>query len=123
MKKKCVFVLEDNDDLRELFTILLEDDNFKVVTYPTATSFKAGMESEKPCPDIILMDIMLPDGNGMDICAQMKADKRYSAIPIIMMSAHKDMSDVTEFCKADDFIAKPFDINRFINTVERYAGR
>jgi DNA-binding response OmpR family regulator len=54
--------------------------------YPTITSFKNEMAFAHP--DMIVLDVMLTDGNGLDVCEEMKADKRTNDIPILMMSAH-----------------------------------
>ncbi len=60
MTKKYVFVLEDNDDLRELFVHLLQEESYEVRAYSNATSFKESLKCQRP--DVIIMDIMLPDG-------------------------------------------------------------
>lgn len=117
--KKCVFVLEDDESLRELFTILLEGEDFEVKTYPNATSFKQSLELEKP--DIIIMDVMLPDGDGIEICAEIKSMYATSHIPVIMMSAHRDFSYDRGNCEAEEFIEKPFDIDYLIEKVQRYV--
>jgi two-component system phosphate regulon response regulator PhoB len=121
MKKKCIFLLEDNDDLRELFTYLLEEDDYEVKTYADATSFRKGIQTETPHPNVILMDIRLPDGNGLDICKELKSNPELAYIPIIMMSAHMSKSQVKETCPADDFIEKPFDITTFLHSVQQLA--
>ncbi len=117
--KKRVFVLEDDDSLRELFIILLEEEGYVVEAYPSATSFIKGLESE--LPNLIIMDVRLPDGNGIEICAQVKADPRTAQIPIILASAHIDFSNPHQPNTANAFINKPFDIQTLIDTVYRYA--
>lgn len=117
--KKCVFLLEDNTDLRELFTYLLEEEQYDVKSYPSVAEFLAGISNEHP--DIFVMDVMLPDGNGLDVCELLKKDYRTSAIPIIMMSAHKDLAELKSGCSADEFIEKPFDIHQFLSKVGKLA--
>jgi len=119
--KKCVFVLEDDDSLRELFTILLEEEQFEVKTYPTATSFKEGLKHEKP--DIIIMDVMLPDGDGLEVCKEVKNTINTSHIPVIMMSAHQDFALVKNNCSAEEFITKPFDIDYFVKKVNLHLSK
>lgn len=119
--KKCVFVLEDDNDLRELFEFMLTNDNYLVKTYPDATTFRSAIGNESPRPNVILMDVRLPDGNGLDICEELKANPELSDIPVIMMSAHMNWVDAGQQCNAEDFIEKPFDINDFLNRVEKYA--
>ena len=117
--KKSVFLLEDNIDLIELFTILLEEESYHVSAFPTVTLFNKVISDK--LPDIFLLDVMLPDGNGADICEQLKNSPRTKHIPVILMSANNTAADIKKRCMADDFIAKPFDINEFIKKVNRYV--
>jgi CheY-like chemotaxis protein len=117
--KKCVFVLEDDDDIRELFTILLEEEKYQVKSYPNAKSFLASLEHEQP--DLLIMDVMLPDGNGLEICKQLKSREQTAHIPIIMVSAHHDFAEGHEKCVAEAYVAKPFDINELMKKVNQYA--
>jgi DNA-binding response OmpR family regulator len=116
--KKCVFVLEDNDEIRELFTYLLEEESYEVHAYPTAASFRESLEHS--LPDLLVLDVMLPDGNGLDICCELKEDPKTESIPIIIMSAHAEISDMKKKCEAEEFIAKPFDIQNFIDKVQKH---
>lgn len=70
-------------------------------------------------PDLILMDIMLPDGNGLEMCRDLYADKSAAHIPVVLMSAHTAEYQVHRENCARDFIAKPFDIDEFIARVAR----
>jgi DNA-binding response OmpR family regulator len=116
--KKCIYILEDNDDIRELISYLLIEEDYDVRGYPTITSFKNEMAGSHP--DMIVLDVMLTDGNGLDVCEEMKADKRTNDIPILMMSAHAYMGEVKQHCDAEEFISKPFDITDFVSRIDRY---
>lgn len=118
--KKRVFVLEDNLDLIELFTILLEDASYQVSAFATVSSFKEVINDK--LPDIFLLDIMLPDGNGAEICEQLKSSPRTKHIPVILMSANNTVADIKSKCQAEDFIEKPFDIDVFIDKVNQYVN-
>ncbi len=118
--KKIVFVLEDNPELRELFTILLEEECYLVSAFPTVSMFNHVISYT--LPDVFLLDVMLPDGNGADICQELKLDPRTSHIPIIMMSANNSLAEIKYSCNADDYISKPFDIYDFIKKVNQYAN-
>jgi DNA-binding response OmpR family regulator len=116
--KKCVFVLEDNDELRELFTYLLEEESYEVHAYATAAAFRQSLEQS--LPDLLVLDVMLPDGNGLDICCELKEDPKTANIAIIIMSAHAEIEDMKKKCDAEEFITKPFDIQNFIDKVEKH---
>lgn len=118
--KKTVFLLEDNPELRELFTILLEEESYKVSSFPNISAFNSFVCTV--LPDIFLLDVMLPDGNGTEVCIKLKNNPRTNHIPIIMMSANSSIAEIKDICKADDFISKPFDIYDFIKKVNKYAN-
>ena len=111
MSKK-VFILEDNADLIELFTILLEEENFQVKACESVKKFNQLIEIETP--DIFLLDVMLLDGNGIEVCKSLKENPKTAHIPIVMTSANYNVADIQIDCDADAFIAKPFHIDDFI---------
>ncbi|MDQ7948095.1 MAG: response regulator [Pedobacter sp.] len=117
-QKKCIYILEDNDDIRELISYLLTEENYEVHGYPTIQSFKKKMSIAPP--DLVVLDVMLGDGNGLDVCDELKSDQRTQCIPVLMMSAHAGLADVKPKCRAEDFISKPFDINDFVRRIDRY---
>lgn len=112
---KNIYVVEDNDDIRELVSYLFENEGYLVRSFATATEFKTEMGNT--FPDIFLLDVMLPDGNGMDICNQLKTADASKNIPVVLMSANTNMTYIGEESLADDFISKPFDIDELINRV------
>lgn len=116
--KKCVYILEDNDDIREMIAYLLTEENYEVHGYPTVKSFKNELSFTHP--DMIILDVMLTDGNGLEVCDELKANNRTNDIPILMMSAHAFLKDVKSKCGAEDFISKPFDINDFVSRIDHY---
>lgn len=117
-KMKEIFIVEDDQDIRELIGFLLESHDFKVETFPTAEDFQNAIVNHNP--DLILLDIMLPDGNGVEICRNLKNTETTTQIPILLMSAHADASILNNHC-ANDFIAKPFDIDDLLSRVNQYV--
>jgi DNA-binding response OmpR family regulator len=81
-RKKCIYILEDNDDIRELIVLLLTEENYEVRSYPTVRSFKKEIALGRP--DLIVLDVMLGDGNGIDVCDELKANKVTHHIPILI---------------------------------------
>ncbi|WP_316771519.1 response regulator transcription factor [Pedobacter frigiditerrae] len=116
--KKCIYILEDNDDIRELISFLLTEENYDVKSYPTVKSFQNKMLYSHP--DMVILDVMLTDGNGIDVCDELKGNTRTNDIPILMMSAHSHGHDIKQKCDVDDFISKPFDIDDFVKRVGTY---
>ncbi len=118
---KKIYLVEDDYNLRELICYLLTDHDYEVEAFANATSFKERISGLDIDPDLILMDIMLPDGNGVELCRAIKADDKTSSIPVILMSAHADPS-ITQNSGAIDFIAKPFDVDQFYSRLNKYLN-
>jgi two-component system phosphate regulon response regulator PhoB len=66
-------------------------------------------------PDLFVLGLMLPDGNGLVICKELKADHRTSKIPVLLMSANKNKDEVISEACTNDFISKPFNIDYLKN--------
>lgn len=112
--KKQIVVVEDNISIREMIEYILEDHQIEVVSFATAGDFRDAMADINP--NLYLLDIMLPDGNGTDLCRELKANPKSRETPVIMMSAHFGQGQIE--CGAEDFIEKPFDIDDLISRIE-----
>ncbi|MGY3052424.1 DNA-binding response OmpR family regulator [Pedobacter sp. UYEF25] len=108
-------VVEDNDDIREIIGMLLTMEHYQVHLCENASTFRAEVLIRRP--DLVILDVMLPDGNGIDLCCEVKLDYNTGHIPVMMMSAHSSLNEIRKKCEADDFINKPFDIDDFIARV------
>jgi DNA-binding response OmpR family regulator len=114
---KQIHVVEDDQDIRQIIELILEEEGYKVKAFPDVTSFHAGMVES--IPDLYLLDVMLPDGNGIDLCREIRTTDRIKNIPIIIMSAHARLDDLLKDGCVDDFISKPFDLNDIILKVHK----
>ena len=117
--KKSIYVVEDNACIREMIEFLLTEELYDVKTCPNTSEFWKQMAFHTP--DMVVLDVMLPDGNGVEICAKLKQNIKTYNIPVMMMSAGNQLNQVKAKCAAQDFINKPFDINDFINRVDHYV--
>jgi len=106
---KQIFILEDNPDISYVLDVFLTTKGYEVSMFSTISQLQDSFQQK--LPDVFLLDVMLPDGNGFSICEQIKQDARAAHIPVVMMSAHFDLELMPEVCAADDFIAKPFDLD------------
>jgi len=118
LMKKCIYVVEDNPNIREIIEFLLIEELYEVKTCPNTNDF--WLQMSKHLPDMVILDIMLPDGNGLDICNTLKRNIKTHDIPVMMMSANNHLNAVKAKCDAEDFINKPFDLNDFVNRVDKY---
>lgn len=115
--KPYIFVVEDNADIGFILDYYLSEEGFDVRLFPTVAEFSTTFAVETP--DIILMDVMLPDGNGLELCERIKHDPRTADLPVLIMSAHASMSNNTN-CPAEEFIPKPFDLEFLLNKIRRH---
>ena len=115
MMQREITILEDDRDIREIFTYLFTSEGYKVNGFDSVSAFL----NYPTHPDIFLLDVMLPDGSGLDVCRDLKANPGYSSTPIIMMSAHLEKANMVGHCKAEEFLEKPFDIDLLLSHVDK----
>ncbi|CAN5157791.1 hypothetical protein BH23BAC2_BH23BAC2_11400 [soil metagenome] len=113
---KQIYLVEDDNDIRELIEYLLLSQDYKVQSFPNAEDFRKKMNTETP--DLILLDIMLPDGNGLEMSRNLHSSNDTRGIPIVLMSAHTNI-DLSQEEGVNDFISKPFDIEDFFERINR----
>ncbi|SDS33180.1 Response regulator receiver domain-containing protein [Gillisia sp. Hel1_33_143] len=113
---KKIYLVEDDHALRELISFLLMDKDYEVEAFANAKSFKNKISTADA--DLILLDIMLPDGNGIDLCKLVKATSNTKDIPVLLMSAHANPS-IANDSGANDFIAKPFNVDDLYMHVQK----
>ncbi|MBX3093726.1 MAG: response regulator transcription factor [Cryobacterium sp.] len=100
-----ILVVDDDTALSEMIGIVLRSDGFDPVFCADGTGALAAFQSSKP--DLVLLDLMLPGKNGIEVCAEIRAE---SGVPIIMLTAKSDTADVVRGLEsgADDYVVKPF---------------
>jgi excisionase family DNA binding protein len=113
--KRKVLIVDDDRELVELITDVLErDGRFEVRS--VNNGFDAGMMVKEYRPDLIVLDIMLPDINGKEVCQKVRGDKSTDDVRIICISGMVEEDKVGELkaAGADDFMHKPFEIERLL---------
>lgn len=115
--QKTIYVLEDNADIGELINFLLTEQGYDVSVFGNIASFKRYANRDTP-PAMLIIDVMLPDGNGLDICKEWKSADSTRHIPILVMSAYEDYQHDNRASDADGFISKPFDIQSLLLAVQ-----
>jgi len=103
--KGTVLIVDDDAALAEMLTIVLGNEGFTTVVCPTGDGALAAFRSSRP--DIVLLDLMLPGIDGIDVCRALRAE---SGVPIVMLTAKTDTVDVVVGLEsgADDYMVKPF---------------
>lgn len=108
MQKK-IYLVEDDDGIREMLELILSS-SYKVMVFATLRLFHAQMQ--QALPDLIIMDIMLPDGNGDEAGLSLQDNESTCRIPVLFMSANTKFNLLSEW-PLHDFISKPFDVGVF----------
>jgi len=108
MAPETILVVEDEEDIAELIRFNLDREGYRVFT---AASGEAGLaEAARQDPDLVLLDLMLPGMNGLEVCRRLKADSGTAKIPVVMVTARGEEADVVTGLElgADDYVTKPF---------------
>ena len=106
--KKLIAIIDDEPDILELVSINLKKANYETKCFERVEPFRNFLTSK--LPDLIVLDLMLPDADGFDVCKELKSHSEYKHIPIVMLTAKGDVTDRVlglEF-GADDYMVKPF---------------
>ncbi len=118
-----IYVVEDDKNIREIEVFALRNTGYDIKDFECAKEFYQEMEEKKP--DIILLDIMLPDEDGLDIVRKLRAGIETKDIPIILVTAKTSEIDKVKGLDigADDYMAKPFGVMELISRVKALLRR
>ena len=120
---KRILVVEDNELNMKLFCDLLEVNNYETIKARDGTM--ALELTRKHHPDLILMDIQLPEVSGLEVTRWIRDDPTISSIPIVAVTAFAMKGDEEKIresgCEA--YIAKPISVTHFLETIDKFAGR
>ncbi len=118
-----IYIVEDDNDIREIETIALKNSNHTVYAFDNAKDFYKKIDDT--LPDLVLLDIMLPDENGYDIVRKLRNNPSMKHLPIIMVTAKSTEMDMIKGLDegADDYIRKPFSVMELITRVKALLRR
>ena len=117
MEKRKILIVDDDRDILEVMGLIMESEGYEVDLISNGQ--KVFDHISEFNPDLIILDVMLGNMDGREICKQIKNTEDTLHIPVIMVSASHNINDsVEKTCQPDDFVEKPFDIVNLINKVE-----
>ena len=123
VQNKTILIIDDDGDIREFLGELLETEGYQT---HTAASGRTGIDLAKQVrPDLVLLDIMMPEMDGYEVCERLKADPDVRDIPVVMVTVKNDIADIIRsvVLGATGFIVKPFDSENFLQMVEMILTR
>ena len=123
-ERHALLVVEDDPDLSTLVAEIFSVEGFEVRSAANRAQINA--EVNKPMlPDLILLDIMLPDADGLQILARLRAHPKFARLPVIMMTGKAEPSDVKAglAAGADGYVSKPFRMSALVAAVNLVLGR
>ncbi|RZL40769.1 MAG: response regulator transcription factor, partial [Pedobacter sp.] len=103
MKPK-IFILEDDESIRDLYPYILGEENYDMKTFASVKDFNATCHE---VPNLYILDVMLPDGNGLEIYRDLQNNPATAKIPVLVMSAHEDAEIVRDNYPNVSFLSKP----------------
>lgn len=111
-----ILVLDDDPDIGMMIRIMLEYRGYRVIVINRASELPVVIQNNPV--SLVIMDMLLSGDNGTDICSAFKNDTATTDIPVIMFSAHPNARDICLAAGADQFLAKPFDMQDLYNKVD-----
>jgi DNA-binding response OmpR family regulator len=120
---QVIFVLEDDADIRRLVQFQLEGAGYSVRAYPALGSIVQDAERQRPA--LFLLDIMVPGGDGLDLCRRLRQNTTLASVPIIFLTARAAENDRVHGLElgADDYITKPFAMRELLARVKAVLRR
>lgn len=116
---KKILIADDNLDILESMRVLLEMEGYDVMTTSRGKNVEGML---KHSPDLVFLDIWISGTDGREVCRDIKSKSATKDIPIIMISAGRNVAKSAIDSGADDFIAKPFEIDNVLNKVKKHLS-
>jgi two-component system alkaline phosphatase synthesis response regulator PhoP len=118
-----ILIVDDDPDLVEAVSIILESKGYAVAAAYGGVEGLEKVKTEKP--DLIVLDVMMPDKDGYEVCKELKADAKYRSIPILLLTAVVSKISTTKYTQqmgmeteADDYVDKPVEPDELVRRIE-----
>lgn len=118
MNKKKILIFDDDTTILEVVTIIFEENGYDVEISETSHDILERVENFRP--DLILMDNWIPNIGGVEATKKLKSHPDFKAIPVIYVTANNDIAKLAKEAGADDFVAKPFDLDDIEEKVKTF---
>lgn len=116
--EQVICIIEDDESIQDVLSIILKRAGYKIEIYSEGN---AVLQGDYLLPDLFLIDKQLPGVDGITICKHLKENESTSMIPVVMMSAFPGAKDLCLSAGADNFIEKPFQLDKLLSTIKHYT--
>ena len=115
--KKKILIIDDDQAILDAMSMMLEMEGYDVVTTPDGEHIQKKIKEN---PDLLFLDIWMSGVDGRDICKAIKAETATKNIPVVMISASREVAQSALESGADDFIAKPFQMTELLGVISKH---
>lgn len=119
MSKK-ILICDDDEGILDLLTMLLEDNGFDVIAEQSSLNVYKIIESEHP--DLLILDLWMPVLSGDQVLRMLKNNPATQTLPVMIISASMEGKQIAVLAGANDFMAKPFDVNTLVERVKKFLS-
>lgn len=121
--KKRIMVVDDDPDALALMSNILAEEGYELVKVSNAT--EVGLKAVQMTPDLILLDFLMPEINGFEVCKALRANELTRSIPIMAVTCLTKEEDIERIfeCGADEYLPKPFKVDQIREKVEELIGK
>jgi two-component system alkaline phosphatase synthesis response regulator PhoP len=126
--KQLILVVDDDPDLVDSISVKLEANNFR--TMQAYDGIQAWEKIRQEKPDLVILDVMMPNKDGYTVCSEIKQDPQFKDIAVVLLTAVVDAMPTTSYTHhdgkttpADDFISKPIDLDKLLDIVKENLMR
>lgn len=121
--KKRVMIVDDDPDALAMMEKILTDEGVELIKVSNAT--EVGLKAAQLSPDLILLDFLMPEINGFDVCKALRENELTRSIPIMAVTCLTKEQDIQRIfeCGADEYLAKPFKVDQLLDKVRELIGK
>lgn len=119
MGSRFILVIDDDLAILDMIAELLSYEGYQVVTHTEGSSALAWAKTNPP--SLILLDLMMPEMSGWQVVAALRATPQTRAVPVVLLSARRDLPNTAKDLDVPDFLEKPFEINDLLRVVQQYV--
>ena len=121
--KKRVMIVDDDPDALAMMEKILTDEGVELIKVSNAT--EVGLKAAQLLPDLILLDFLMPEINGFDVCKALRENEQTRSVPIMAVTCLSKESEIERIfeCGADEYLAKPFKVDKLLEKVRELIGK